>query len=54
MDRKSHTYFGVIISPIRRTIAGCTWEAYCAGSFLYADTLDGMKSLIRTALHKES
>jgi hypothetical protein len=43
------TYFGVNIIPATsgaRRMFGARWEAY-VGRFLYADTLDGIKKLIR-------
>mgnify|MGYP003353134429 CR=1 FL=1 len=53
---KIHTYYGVNILPVSSPGAmrayGARWEAYC-GRFLYADTLAGMKGLIRHTLGKE-
>lgn len=42
------TYYGVNIFPVTRpTCGGFRWEAYVCGRFVMADTLAGIKSLIR-------
>ena len=49
--RKVHTYYGVNIYPMKMNSMGCKWEAH-AGGLLTADTLGGMKRLIRQKLGK--
>lgn len=42
------TYYGVDIHPVTRwTAIGARWEAYVGGRFVMADTLAGVKGLIR-------
>lgn len=43
-------YRGVWLTPIKRTIAGLTWGAYTGDRFVYADTLEGIKELVRRVL----
>ena len=45
----THIYRGEIIGR-NPNIAGLKWQCYCNGSFLYADTLAGIKQLIKGAL----
>ena len=52
MNQVQRTYYGVNIVPATggaRRAYGARWEAY-VGRFLHADTLEGMKHLIRQAL----
>ncbi len=44
------TYRGQMISPASRNTMGLRWEAHVNGRFLRADTLTGLRSLIRDEL----
>jgi hypothetical protein len=49
--REPRTYRGVLIHPdITRNSWGLRWWAFGPQGLLRADTLDGMKQLIRSAL----
>lgn len=52
MPIASHIYRDIIIGR-NCNIAGLKWQAYCNGMFIYADTLAGMKQLIRESLKDE-
>lgn len=44
----ARTYYGVTIHPQRPNSMGCRWWAFVPGyRMVQADTLDGIKSLIR-------
>lgn len=43
-------YRGCTISPMGRNSWGGRWESYVGGRFIAADTLAGIKALIREAL----
>lgn len=47
------TYRGCDITPASRNSAGLRYESYCAGRFIRADTLAGIKAFIRDTLAKE-
>lgn len=48
---KSREYMGVTISQAPRNYGGFRWEALTPkAGFVYADTLDGIKRLIRENL----
>lgn len=47
-----HTYFGVDIFRMSGNSMGLRWDARVNGEYLRADTLAGMKELIRHALGK--
>lgn len=47
MFYKVHTYYGVNIWPSDRNSSGIRWTATIDGVRLRADTLAGMKELIR-------
>lgn len=44
------TYRGCEIQPMGRNSWGGRWESYVGGRFVAADTLEGVKALIRDAL----
>jgi hypothetical protein len=44
------TYFGCIIEPLRPNSMGLRWGAYCKGSYYRAETLQGLKQMIRHAV----
>lgn len=46
---KSRLYYGQLISRNANPY-GLMWQCYCDGSFMYADTLAGIKQLIRESL----
>lgn len=46
----TRTYRGHIISPMGRNSWGGRWESYVGGRFVAADTLAGIKALIRESL----
>lgn len=46
---KIYWYRGELISRNSNS-AGLKWQCHCNGSFIYADTLAGMKQLIRETL----
>jgi len=48
MPVATHIYRGEIISR-NPNPAGLKWQCYCNGAFLYADTLTGIKRLIKDA-----
>ncbi len=48
----SHVYRGQIIGR-NCSPSGVRWECYCNGTFIYADTLAGMKRLITETLKAE-
>ena len=50
--REARTYYGVNIRPMRMNSMGCRWTADVGWSMLQADTLDGIKRLIRNKLGK--
>ena len=45
--RKVHAYFGILIHPMATNPMGCRWWAFGPNGLLQADTLAGMRSLIR-------
>ncbi len=45
----THIYKGVIIGR-NPNIGALRWQAYCNGSFISADTLNGIKQLIRESI----
>jgi hypothetical protein len=47
---KVRTYRGCNITRASRNSAGMRWESYCAGRFIRADTLAGIKGFIRYSL----
>ena len=48
----THLYYGCIIGR-NPNPAALKWSCYCEGTFLAADTLAGMKQLIKQALKGE-
>jgi hypothetical protein len=46
---KTYWYFGELISRNANPY-GLMWQCHCNGSFIYADTLAGIKQLIRETL----
>lgn len=46
---KIYLYHGELVSR-NSNPAGLKWQCHCNGSFMYADTLDGIRKLIREAL----
>jgi hypothetical protein len=46
---KTYIYRGELISR-NSNPAGLKWQAYCDGTFIYADTLAGIKQLIKDIL----
>lgn len=46
---KTYWYRGELISR-NSNPAGLMWQCHCNGSFLYADTLQGIKQLVKGAL----
>jgi hypothetical protein len=49
----TRTYYGCILYPVTRpTTWGARWETYVAGTWLMADTLEGIKASVRSALGK--
>lgn len=46
----SRDYRGCTISPMGRNSWGGKWETYCNGRFIAADTLAGIKAMIRAEL----
>jgi hypothetical protein len=46
---KTYWYRGELISR-NSNPAGLKWQAHCNGSFIYADTLAGIKQLIKDTL----
>jgi hypothetical protein len=46
-----HTYYGANLTP-NQNIAGRRWQAYVGGTFVYADTLAGIKHMVRKTLGK--
>ena len=48
------TYFGISIWPLRGNSSGLRWQATVNGANLRADTLQGIKELIRHELKKAS
>jgi len=40
-------YMGCNVTPAGRNSWGGKWEVYCAGQFIAADTLAGIKRMIR-------
>lgn len=50
--RKPREYYGVLIHPMSTNPMGCRWWAFGSGRMLQADTLNGIKSLIRKDLGK--
>lgn len=54
MIREARTYYGVMIHPeTKPNDWGLRWWAFSPKQMLRADTLDGMKRLIRIDLGKE-
>lgn len=51
---KTYRYLGYSISPYSKIGSPFKWEAYLDEMFVYADTLRGMKLLIRDHLEKSS
>lgn len=49
---KIRTYYGCNIYPNKPNAQGMRWETYAGGRLLLADTLAGIKHLIRQALGK--
>lgn len=48
MSATVRTYYGVNIYPVTRwTAVGARWEVYTGGRFYMADTLAGIKEVIR-------
>lgn len=47
----THIYRGEIISR-NPNVAGLKWQCHCNGSFMYADTLAGIRELIKRELAK--
>ena len=47
---KTHTYLGCNITRASWNSAGMRWESYCAGRFIRADTLAGIKAFIKHTL----
>lgn len=45
----THIYRGEIISR-NPNVAGLKWQCHCNGAFLYADTLAGIRQLVRESL----
>lgn len=43
---KTYSYLGQLISR-NSNPAGLKWQCHCNGTFIYADTLAGLKQLIR-------
>jgi hypothetical protein len=43
---QTYSYLGELISR-NSNIAGLRWQCHCNGMFLYADTLEGIKQLIK-------
>lgn len=52
MEQQIRTYRGCSITPASRNSAGMRWESYCAGRFIRADTLAGLKAFIRETLER--
>lgn len=50
--RKPREYYGVLIHPMPMNPMGCRWWAFSPKRMVQADTLDGIKQLIRTDLGK--
>jgi hypothetical protein len=50
---KVRTYRGCNITRASRNSAGMRWESYCAGRFIRAETLAGIKAFIRYTLAPE-
>lgn len=46
----TRTYRGRNIEPMGRNSWGGRWQAYVGGRFVCADTLEGVRALIREAL----
>lgn len=46
---QTYLYFGQLISR-NSNPAGLKWQCHCNGAFLYADTLEGIKQLVKGAL----
>jgi hypothetical protein len=51
---KPRAYMGCNINPAGRNSWGGRWESYVGGRFIAADTLAGIKAMIREALAGES
>lgn len=47
------TYRGCNITRCSFNSAGMRWDSYCAGRFIRADTLAGMKAFIRYTLERK-
>lgn len=47
-------YRGCNITRASRNSAGMRWESYCAGRFIRADTLAGIKGFIRYSLRRDA
>lgn len=47
---KTHIYRGIVITPASRNGSGIRWHAFGPAGQLRADTLHGMRELIRAAL----
>ena len=46
---KTYSYRGQLISR-NSNPAGLRWQCYCDGTFMYADTLAGIKQLVKETL----
>jgi hypothetical protein len=46
---KTYWYFGELISRNANPY-GLMWQCHCNGTFLYADTLEGIRGLIKGRL----
>jgi hypothetical protein len=51
---KPRAYMGCNIMPMGRNSWGGRWESYVGGRFIAADTLAGIKAMIREELQEES
>lgn len=49
--REPKTYRGCFLMPVSGSSAGIRWSALCLGRTLCADTLAGLKSLIRAEFY---
>jgi hypothetical protein len=45
-------YMGCNITPLGRNTWGGKWESYCAGRFIAADTLAGIKAMIKERIEQ--
>ena len=50
MNTTTRTYRGCTIYPMGQNSWGGRWEAYAAGTWFAADTLAGIRELIRQAV----